>query len=151
MGWVWMSGRGGPSTGNCHTLTNMCVSTHIRTERTHTLTHTLAQSAAFYWNSWTSHIPAWKVNSCRLCCITHEGKTQQLLSLQVFPEFTWTHSHTKISFIPFKGNTTDLEQCIEYNAYYFKRSEIKASLKMHTHTHSGSLFRWVSKFKLRMQ
>lgn len=79
MSLVCMSGWDGLLTDNCNTLRNVC-------EYTHTLT--LSHTAAFYWNSWTSYIPAWKVNSCRLCCITHEGKTQQLLILQCFPEHT---------------------------------------------------------------
>lgn len=81
MSLVCMSGSDGPLIpDNCKSLRN----THEHMQNTRTLSHT----APFYWNSWTSHIPAWKVNSCRLCCITHEGKAQQLLFLPAFPDRT---------------------------------------------------------------
>lgn len=102
-------------------------------------TRTLSHTAPFYWNSWTSHIPAWKVNSCRLCCITHEGKTQQLLFLPASPGRTklvpckWMHAcaHTQTYF---KGDNKILSNHFkQWNVNFLLNPEVSkcASTQLH--------------------
>lgn len=103
----------------------------LHIQKTHTLTHRLQ---LFYLNSWTSHIPAQKVNSCRLCCITHEevewgNTTVTIYSLlkHAFLQTLSTESDYMMKFVYLKK----LILCMHTHIHTHTRLSFQMSIKIH--------------------